>query len=378
MRKIGAWIAFLGAVFLSGACSKQQVEMKEIDGVVHVINPAEPIKGAIRLQVENTLEINPYDHEEVRLRYFDFCRDSGGGVILYNPEQTEALMFDGSGRCLGPLLRQGQGPGEFPDFSFFRVFMTESAILVAGSLRLATFDRTGNLLGETRIRDSSIRLIDDHSYITEEKIPDEKGLYKEIVYVELSDREDVEASRISLFECPGVGMIRLKKGGAFGSTWVTPEVLFAPSLPARTIYLAHNKEYKIFLKDLKGELLRVIERLHRNVKLNQEGRRRLLAEFKGGNLKAIEAALPDELIALGALKSLPRGWLAAFRVAGVGELEVDVFDPEGKYVYRLEPPPGIPLSAAVFHETGFAVIEEMDDFRVYRDYRIRNLAEIFE
>ena len=112
------------------------------------------------------------------------------------------------------------------------------------------------------------------------------------------------------------------------------------------------------------------------VKLNQEGRRGLLGKFKGGNVKAIEDAFPDKLVALAALRSLPHGWLAAFKVVGVEKLEVDVFDPEGKSVYRIKTPPEIPLSEAVFDEPGFAVVE--DDYGVYRDYRFMNLSDIFD
>ncbi len=220
MRKIAVWIAFLGVIFLFGtACSKQQVEMKTVDGVVHVLNPAEPIMGVVRLQVEQTLEINPYDHEEVGLRYFRFCRGAEGDfVILYNPNQVEAQWFDGKGKSLGPLLRQGQGPGEFS--SFFRVFITEDKILATGNLKLARFDRAGKLLGEMRIKDNSVRLIDEQSYIAVETTPDEKGLFTKIVRVDLSDRKDVEplTLRTILFEAAGVGMIRLKSGGGFGSS----------------------------------------------------------------------------------------------------------------------------------------------------------------
>lgn len=138
-----------------------------------------------------------------------------------------------------------------------------------------------------------MRLIDEHSYIVEETMPDEKGLFKKIVYVELSRREDDEPSRTPLFEAPGVGMIRLKTGGAFGSAWVTPDVLFDLNRSKVTISLAHHKEYNIFHKDLRGELLRVIERLHEIIKLSREGRRRLLAHFKGGNVMAIEGAARD-------------------------------------------------------------------------------------
>jgi hypothetical protein len=38
---------------------------------------------------------------------------------------------------------------------------------------------------------------------------------------------------------------------------------------------------------------------------------------------------------------------------------------------------GVPLDEAVFHETGLAVIEKKDDFRMSIDYRITNLPEIF-
>ncbi len=268
-QKIGIGLALLGTVLIFGpSCSKEQVARKTIEGVIHVINPAEPIMGVVRLQVEQTLKINHYDHEEVGLRYFRFCRGAEGDlVILYNPNQVEAQMFDEKGKSLGPLLRQGQGPAEFS--SFFRVFITEDKILATGNLKLARFDRAGKLLGEMRIKDYSVRLIDEQSYIAVETTPDEKGLFTKIVHVDLSDRKDVEPLRTILFEAAGVGMIRLKSGGGFGSSWVTPEVLFALGRTARTVYLAHNKEYKIFNKELKGELLRVIEMPHKVIKLSR-------------------------------------------------------------------------------------------------------------
>jgi hypothetical protein len=74
---------------------------------------------------------------------------------------------------------------------------------------------------------------------------------------------------------------------------VTPDVLFLPSAGRHgPIYLAHNKEYEIFHKDLKGDLLRVIERPHKNAKLSREGRRSLLAKFKGAIFRRSRPPFP--------------------------------------------------------------------------------------
>jgi hypothetical protein len=143
------------------------------------------------------------------------------------------------------------------------------------------------------------------------------------------------------------------------------------------IVLAHNKEYRIFVKSLKGKILQVIERPFRLARLNSEGRKKLLSRFKGGNIQAIENAYPDQLVAIKDLQPLPQGWLAVFRVTGAEQFEIDVLDSEGNYTYVFEPPAGMSLSEAVFHESGFAMKEEKGDYMTYADYRVKNLPEIF-
>jgi len=77
-------------LLLGIACSQDTGEMKTIDGVIHVLNPKKPLQGTVRLDVEKILEINPYVHEQIGLRYFDFVRDRNGDVILYHPNIVEA------------------------------------------------------------------------------------------------------------------------------------------------------------------------------------------------------------------------------------------------------------------------------------------------
>jgi hypothetical protein len=56
---------------------------------------------------------------------------------------------------------------------------------------------------------------------------------------------------------------------------------------------------------------------------------------------------------------------------------LDGFDPDGNFVYILQPPAGVALLDATFHERGFAVVEVRGDSLVYADYRVVNLPEVF-
>jgi hypothetical protein len=57
--------------------------------------------------------------------------------------------------------------------------------------------------------------------------------------------------------------------------------------------------------------------------------------------------------------------------------EIDIFNQDGRYVYALIPPSGIRMDNIQFHGIGFSVIETQDDLYVYREYRIKNVPEVF-
>ncbi len=73
---------------------------------------------------------------------------------------------------------------------------------------------------------------------------------------------------------------------------------------------------------------------------------------------------------------MPKGHLAVFRITGPKKMELDVFDPEGRYLYAVIWPENFG-SELGFFASGFGMIEQDGDYRVYREYRIKNLPEIF-
>ena len=69
--------------------------------------------------------------------------------------------------------------------------------------------------------------------------------------------------------------------------------------------------------------------------------------------------------------------MAVFRVSGMRQIEIDVFDKQGRYQYALELPAGLKTERMKFLPFGFALIESDGDFSVYREYKIKNLPEVF-
>jgi len=86
---------------------------------------------------------------------------------------------------------------------------------------------------------------------------------------------------------------------------------------------------------------------------------------------------PDEFCAIRDIKPLPRGYLAVYSIDGVETFSIDVYDPEGRFLYVLNPPQGISLEHAKFYDFGLALREEKEDRDVYVEYRVKNLPEIF-
>jgi hypothetical protein len=103
-----------------------------------------------------------------------------------------------------------------------------------------------------------------------------------------------------------------------------------------------------------------------------------LDQVESGQKQKYLDAYPDKLMILKEMKTLPKGYLAVYRISGPKEYEVDIFDEQGRYVYKIETHENINLDRAVFYDFGFSTVETVDDFPVYVEYRIKNLPEIFD
>ena len=366
-------------VSLAG-CKKteeESVQIEVIDGIPHVMNPELPLKGTVLLEVEKGLEIDPYKYEEIGIRYFKHVRDEDSEVILFDSSQSEAQRFDARGNYLGNLVRLGQGPGEFRQYAGLRIHFMNGQIWATGWPKWVKYDKNGKYLGEQRLELMPEIFVDAYQCIaTKSNTIEGDTEQRQVVLVDLSDQKD-EGSEINLYEDTREWIIR-KGSSAFADEWATPQIYYDYSAFSRCVFIALNLSYEIYVKDLEGKILHVIKKPYENVKVGPI-EKEILADWALGreSSKWILDAYPEILVAIKSVKTLPRGYLAVYRVSGPKMFEIDVFDPEGKFVYILKAPDEISLEEAHFYNFGFSTLENRNDFRFYVEYRIKNLPDIF-
>jgi len=377
MKKILVWACFIMAgIYLNAA--QEKAEVKTIDGVTHILNPAKPLKGTVKLEVERTRTINPYDQPDVGLKMILFCRDAAGQVVLYDPNGAEGHRFGPDGTYLGLLTKKGQGPGEFSPMQGYRVYFYGPDIWVFGGLKVARFDGQGRLVKDKVLAHHHYAGVDADRFLTVDSILNEKKeQIRTLKLVEFS--MDGEEKATDLLRAENIGMIRNPNGrGGFGEGWGTPNFFYGADPDTKRIFCGLNTEYKIQVRDHSGQSVMTIERAYQPIKAKRSDVEKLMSwATQNENSKWMIAAYPDRFVAIANVRPLPKGYLAVFRVSGPGVFEIDVFSPEGEYLYALVPPPGVKLDEAEFFSSGFAIVEQDGDYSVYREYRIKNLPEVF-
>ncbi len=365
------------AVFTGCNESEESVQIEVIDGISHIMNPELPLRGTIVLEVEKGIEIDPYKYEEIGMRYFSHVRDEDGEVILFDQSQSEAQRFDAGGNYLGNLVRLGEGPGEFRQYAGLRIHFMNGQIWATGYPKWAKYDKNGNYLGEQKLEFIPKIFVDDNRCIAQKSQIIEGDIEKRlIVLADLSDQENKEGE-INLYQETREWIIR-DGTSAFSDEWVTPILLFDYSVFSRCVFVSLSSNYEIFVKDLKGKTLHVIEKAYENLKVGPKEKDILLERILGReNARWIYDAYPDTMMALKSVKTLPRGYLAAYRITGPKMFAIDVFDPQGRFVYILRVPDGISMEDARFYDFGFSTLETRDDFNFYVEYKVKNLPEIF-
>jgi hypothetical protein len=125
----------------------------------------------------------------------------------------------------------------------------------------------------------------------------------------------------------------------------------------------------------------VIHREHQNKSLNEEDRVRIVDRifFRQPDhiKKMIRENLPEKFCAIFSFFSLPGGFLAVYRVTGPRDFGIDIFDPGGRFIYQLEIPEKISYRRVRFLGNIVSLTASVDDRHVYREYRVKNLPDIF-
>lgn len=358
--------------------AQDKIEVKTVDGVPHVLNPAKPLRGTVKVEIERIRTIDPYEQPEVGLKMMMFARDEGGNIILSDPNRAEAHRFSADGKYLGLLTKIGQGPGEFSAMQGYHVAFLKSDIWVYGGKKVALLDKNGVFKEERQLKNHFYEGIEGGDFFSENTTRNEKKeIIRTLKFVRCSMAG--EERELDLLQGENIGMIRdAATGRGFADGWGTPQFFYSGDPAVQRIYCGLNTEYFIQVKDYSGKDLFVIQRPYEYVKVGRSDVEKLWpGNLKDERSKWILSAYPNRLVSIKEVQPLPGGHIAVFRISGLKQLEVDVYDDKGQYQYALAFPSSVQLENVRFLPFGFAMAEAEGDYRVYREYRIKNLPEVF-
>lgn len=355
--------------------SEDKVQVVMIDGIKHIQNPAEPIKGTISLELEKQLEINPYEHEEVGMGGFKSAKIMNGDVILY--DRSEAHRFNKEGNYLGSIFEWGQGPGEIGNRNLVKVHYMDNQIWAKAPRKLLKFNGKGEFIEEIKLKNFAAIFIDTEHYITSVRTWEKNVSLDQVVLTRFTESMDPLENPVYI-EGSNLGLIKTGEHTGYGEQWGTPDLEYNADIATKRIYVGMKMVYKIQVKDIEGNILYIMEKPHIRIKLSRKDKEKILDWIRPNNLNRDVNAYPDELLSFRNIEVLPRGYIAVFRISGIREFTVDIFDNEGRFVYAIDPSANPMLDFATFYSFGIATIEYRGDFPVYVEYRVKNLPEIFD
>jgi len=386
VRGIFPGILVLFILFSGLTACRQQAEkpqVKETGGVRQVINPARPLKGTIEIKAEKTFELNPYKVPDFNLKYFWVLRDKQQ-IILYDPNEPAAKIFSRDGAYLGSFIRVGQGPGEFPSYTGFWLDFEGDEIWGVGNMKVARFDRHGQLLGEFKIPDQSAYFLRPDCYLTDLTAMENNRRVKKLLLKKIDQKGTV--ATVELLSGSELGMIRWSdRAGGFSESYGTDDIIWSINKADARIAVAVKSNYQLKIFDQDGQKVMEIEVPAERVSISREDKELLLQAVVGKRkgseevVKKMLAVYPDQLMVMLNLTYLPGGELGVFRITAPHRWQLDVFDREGTYLYALVFPDRFleKWSAIDFLESGFSLINTEGEYPVYEEYQIKNCPEIF-
>lgn len=381
---LAAWAMFTAGCHDRGKAA--QVRLELIDGIQHVFNSGEPLKGRIPLEVSEVLRIDPDqvspDHPPL---FQSVVKDDGGNIFFMDNLSVRIYKFDPEGKLVSQFLTKGQGPGEFPRFDNLQIVGGHAWIIGNWPMKIAKFTLDGRFVDEwafPSFRNFYLRtlVVGDDRFLTVGYQDLPGGPDRARVSVLMNSREE---SLVRYHEDSTAGIFRLRTGveggPAIASTdpRIATDIHHALDRPSGAVYVCNNKEYKIWAKRPDGTTRLVIHGATEGAALDEAAKERMIDEIAPQlpleAKQSAKQALSSTMNAIGEISVLSDGTLAVKRFTGLDSVEIDLIDGQGRLIYTVVPSAAIPdlRNVTIFGKT-IGLISESGDKNIYVEYRWKN------
>ena len=384
---------FLSLVFYACFLLLPAITYHLAHGTTHVAdvkNPAEPVNGTVTLGIEHTLTIDPTKNNAKEDLFFDDYRSHpNGNVYLVDGKNAGVHIFTPAGTYVKSFLRKGSGPAEVQPYPILMI--TEKTIWVKSLQKVATFDLEGNFLNERRFKEyyySFQPLTPLKILASVEKNTKSMAQFHKIVSlydIGKTNRDTVtEVKRLLEVKQGGKVMIQIRKRpmSVYLETGVIPDIIVNVNYKTKRIIAAKNHEYKIYIYDFDGKLLKIIQKKHKNAPLTNDSKVTIARAVAYGQPKSVVSSIvekiPDSMCAMERIQMTHTGHLIVKSISAYKKTAYDVFDTHGKYLYRVKLPAALDEMTRIrFINNGIACIEEADDTNIYHQFRINAPLGVF-
>jgi len=340
-------------VSFGGQKAEWQGKIETEGGIKVIKNPAEPLYGEMKLELEEDLSIgNEEDENYLFYRAGDIQVDTEGNIYVLDSGNHRLQVFDKDGKYLRTIGKRGQGPGEFNTPTCLRLDDKTGNIYVVDNMlrKIIIFDKEGKYI------DKDIPLVEilsdfclnsDRSIWGKFLLPGlDSRFIKKVTLTGKVEKTLVEipyyVNRI-LLSSSKVGNTKYGVGHFFTHGYEYD--LFLSQIDNHTFIYGYSKEYELIAIDETGKVLLKIRKDEPPVRITNSERDRITDRIKG-NIMMRGHLVPDISIKFPDYKphfysiitdDKSRIYVRknpVSRESGTNH-EYDVFNKEGRYIYKI-------------------------------------------
>lgn len=307
----------------------------------NIRNEDKPAKGEWKAGLEKLAEL------ECAGDYFfggisDIKTDKTGRIFISDHKNSKIYIFDKNGNFVKAFGKKGEGPGEFKQLGDLHI--VEDFIVVEGRSQLVYFDNDGKYVKTVKInQDLTPRFfINKDKLISAPRVP-RGGKKSDKLKLEVYNIKDGTRSVLCEYSAFDEATISKKTGeGQMVVSMIVGGVtpLMLVSQHNGTIYYGMNDIYKINRIDMKGKSKGAISLEGRDkLPFPDEKKKEIFGKVKGipeATVKRLIAGIPGEATYYDSVEFDAKGNMYVFLSEPVSNsgAKVDIFSPEGKYMYR--------------------------------------------
>ena len=327
--KLISIVLSISAFMMLVSCQKQKAEWKgnieEVDGVIVVKNPKEPMYGEDVFSLEEELSIGEVEGREEYM--FTGIRsmvvDDAGRIYVLDRREPHVKVFDQNGTYIRTIGRRGQGPGEFTMPLSISITRQNEFVVDDFRSRLVFFSLEGEFKKNLLVAKIGLLRID----------LDSEGNLVGVVIVSEEENPRYELkkfdSELNYLHSLGSSPLPSVSGlNPFGGAILSQ----IDNIDQVVCGYPENYEIKIFDKD--GNLKRKIKKNYDPVEITEEE----IKEETEGISPEIKLSIPKYHSAYRWITTDDEGRIFVMTWERANEGEVyyyDVFDSEGKFIVKI-------------------------------------------